>query len=94
MKEFTFLKVNMFNVKSGNHISYWPLTDFELIKTIPEPTSDDDIIPDHIVVDEVVAVLNENQSQESIVLDILNNRIVKIKKKIAHWTKATGWVEA
>ena len=94
MKTFTFLRVNTFNVISGTHISYWPLSDFELIKTIPEPTSDDDdIIPDHIVVDEVVAVLNENQSQESIVLDILNNRILKIKKKLASWTKATGWVE-
>lgn len=93
MKEFAFLKVNMFNVKSGNHISYWPLTDFELIKTIPEPTSDDDIIPDHIVVDKVVAVVNDNQSLEVIVLALLNKQIVKTTKKIASWTKVTGWIE-
>lgn len=94
MKEFTFLKVDMFNVKSGNHISYWPLTDFELIKTIPEPTSEDDIVPDHIIVDIVVALVNDNQSLELIVLALLNKQIVKTTKKMAHWTKATGWVEA
>jgi hypothetical protein len=92
MKEFTFLKVDMFNVKSGNHISYWPETEFETIKTIPEPTSDDDVIPDHIVVEQVVAVVNDNQSLELIVLALLNKQIVKTTTSVATWTKATGWV--
>lgn len=93
MKEFTFLKVNMFSVKSGNHISYWPETDFETIKTIPEPTSEDDIIPDHIVVDKVVAVVNDNQSLELIVLALLNMQIVKTTQSVATWTLETGWVD-
>lgn len=93
MKEFTFLQVDIFNVQTGNNISYWRESDLGTIKTIPEPTPDNDFIPDHIVVEQVVAVVNDNQSLESIVLDMLNKRIVKHKKKVAHWTKATGWVE-
>lgn len=94
MKKFTFLKVDMFSVHTGTNISYWRESDLEIIKTIPEPTPDNDFIPDHITVTQVaVVVVNDNESIESIVLSMLNLQIVKHKKQVAKWTKATGWVD-